>query len=261
MTSHSTLDKGFKMSRILPACLVFVSALTAVDSMAQDSSTSGEWHQSLDIYLLGPTIAGTAGIGPVEADVNVDAESVFKNLKGAFLGMYAAEKDGWGVFADIVYMDLEADIGSKDSAVSGEIGNKQFTGAVSATRRVSPQWQILAGAMYTDISMSLRTSGPLGGQNRGRSESWVDPFLGAKFETPLGERWNFGGFGYLGGFGVGSDLMWSLNAGFAYRFSKRNSLTLMYRYIDFDYEDGKGLNRFKFDIAEHGPAVGWRFSF
>ena len=77
----------------------------------------------------------------------------------------------------------------------------------------------------------------------------------------MGEHWTFSSFGYLGGFGVGSDLMWSLNAGAAYPISERNAFTVMYRYIYFDYEDGDGLDRFRFDIAEHGPAIGWRFSF
>jgi len=33
------------------------------------------------------------------------------------------------------------------------------------------------------------------------------------------------------------------------------------RYLDFDYEDGQEADRFKFDMKQYGPAVGFRFDF
>lgn len=253
----TTLDR----KRLPSAVLALIAAAWSLNAAAQSSASSDDWRQTLDIYLLAPTIEGTTGIGPTDTDVDVDAETVFDTLQGAFLAMYAAEKETWGVFADIVYMDLEADIEGPNGLVTGELGNKQFTGALAGTRRMNEHWQLMAGAMYTDITLSLDTQGPMGDQRRRRSESWVDPFIGARFETPLGEKWGFGAFGYWGGWGVGSDAMWSVNAGFGYRFGEHNGITLLYRYIDFNYEDGEGLDRFRFDIAEHGPALGWRIRF
>ncbi len=252
------INRSIKWANRLALALCF--CLSPLQTVAQEGA-SDEWRQSFHLYLLGPTIEGTSGIGPADADVDVDAGDVFDMLEGAFLGMYSAEKNGWGVFADIVYMDLESDFEAAQGAVTGEFGNKQLTAAVSATRRLNANWQVLAGGMYTDVKLSLDTSGPASGQHLRRSESWVDPFVGARFDSPMGERWSFTSFGYLGGFGVGSDLMWSLNAGVGYHFSERNAVTLLYRYIDYDYEDGEGRDRFRFDIAEHGPALGWRFSF
>lgn len=236
-------------------------AFCAATSAQANSRNSSGWSQEFLIYLLGPTIEGTAGIGPASLDVDVDAESVFENLDGAFLGMYAAERDDWGIFIDTVYMDLEADLEGPGGLVSGELGNKQLTAAAAATRRVSENWQLMGGLMYTDIKLSLDVSGPLGDRSASRSESWVDPFVGARVGADLSEHWHIGGFGYIGGFGVGSDLMWSLNAGIEYQFSDRNAVSFLYRYISFDYDDGEGLDRFVFDIAEHGPALGWHFRF
>lgn len=247
--------------RILAVLLPLLVAL-GPPAMAQDQTDGTDaWHQSIHLYLLAPTIDGTAGIGPANADVDVDPGTVFDTLDGAFLGMYTAEKDGWGVFLDVVYMDLEADLEAAGGVVAGELGNRQFTGALSGSYRLNDQWQLLAGGMYTDVTVTLDVTGPLQNRRAKRSESWWDPFVGAKVETALGERWHFAGFAYLGGFGVGSDLMWSANAGFGYRLTERNSLTLLYRYISYDYEDGRGADRFRFDIAEHGPALGWRFEF
>lgn len=243
-----------------PALATLLSLSLFTQAQAEESNPSG-WSQEFLIYLLGPTIEGTAGIGPAELDVDIDAESVFDNLDGAFLGMYAAERDDWGVFIDTVYMDLAADIEGPGGLVTGEFGNKQLTAAAAATRRVSDNWQLMAGLMYTDIKLSLDVSSPQGDRSARRSESWVDPFVGARVGADLNENWHIGGFGYLGGFGVGSDLMWSLNAGIEYQFSDRNAVSFLYRYISFDYDDGEGLDRFVFDIAEHGPALGWHFRF
>lgn len=228
-----------------------------------DGATTDDtaWRQSAIIYLLAPTISGTTGIGPVDSDVEIDPKSVFESLDGAFLGIYAAEKGRWGVLADVIYMDLRADLEGDLGVLSGRLTNKQFNLALAATYRLSEQWQLLAGGMYTDLSLKLDVQRPNQSVRRRTSESWIDPVVGARFTTPTGEKWEFGAMALVGGFGVGSDLLWSLNASFSYAFSDRMRLMLGYRYIDFDYEDGAGRDRFRFDVAEHGPALGVRFDF
>jgi len=85
--------------------------------------------------------------------------------------------------------------------------------------------------------------------------------VGLRFATPISERWGFAGFGQLGGFGFNADLVWQLTGSFSYRMTERSSLLLGYRYMDFGYESGKDADRFKFDVSEHGPALGFRFEF
>ncbi|MGB2419645.1 MAG: hypothetical protein ACPH9Z_05910, partial [Luminiphilus sp.] len=104
-------------------------------------------------------------------------------------------------------------------------------------------------------------SGPLNERNQRFDEDWVDPIVGVGYDVPLSQRWDFSGSALVGGFGVGSDLVMVFSASFGYRFNDWASITLGGRYLDFDYEDGDGLDRFKFDMREHGPAVGWRFDF
>ena len=52
-----------------------------------------------------------------------------------------------------------------------------------------------------------------------------------------------------------------LSGSLSYRFNHWSSLSLGYRYLDFDYDDGNGSDRFKFDLKEHGPSIGFRFDF
>lgn len=244
------------------AGLLAILMACAPAAWAQSGDAGGDgWSHAINIYLLAPTISGTAGIGPADADLDIDPSTVLDTLDGAFLGMYMAEKDRWGVFVDIVYMDLNEDLETPQGVLTGEIGNEQFIGGMAATYRLNDSWQLLGGGMYTDLTMRLDITGPLQTRRLKRTESWVDPFVGARYANEFGEKWSFAGFGFVGGFGVGSDFLWSVNAGFAYRLSQKTSLLLGFRYIDFDYEDGRGLDRFKFDVAQYGPAVGVRFDF
>jgi hypothetical protein len=241
---------------------LLLAGIASSDVFAGDpAGTSDGWKQSAVIYLLAPTIRGTAGIGPLDADVDIDPKAVFSNLDAAFLGVYLAEKERWGVYADVILMNLEADLEAGPDWLTGTAANRQFNAALGATYRISEHWQLLAGGMYTDLKLTLDVDRPLQSNRRQRSESWIDPFVGARFATDLNQAWSFSSLGYVGGFGVGSDLMWTLNASFTYSFSERWRMVLGYRYIDFDYEEGSGLQRFRFDVAEHGPAAGLRFDF
>jgi opacity protein-like surface antigen len=249
------------MNRLRLLTALLLAGGFSAAAAANDTGPDSGWKQSAVIYLLAPTISGTTGIGPADGDVDIDPKSVFSSLEGAFLGIYAAEKGRWGVLADVIYMDLGADLEGGLGVLSGKLNNKQFNLALAATYRLSDRWQLLGGGMYTDLSLKLDVQRPSQSVLRRTSESWVDPVLGARFTTPLGEKWGFGAMALVGGFGVGADLLWSLNASFDYSFSERWHLMLGYRYIDFDYEDGSGRERFRFDVAEYGPAAGIRFDF
>ena len=101
-----------------PSCSA-VFGLTLAFSMAmQPASAQSEssWSNQGLIYLLGPTLDGTSGIGPIDTDVDMSASDVFETLDGAFLGMYRGEGERWGVMIDVVYMDLKAD-GSGDGCL------------------------------------------------------------------------------------------------------------------------------------------------
>ncbi len=67
--------------------------------------------------------------------------------------------------------------------------------------------------------------------------------------------------GDIGGFGVGSDFAWQAIATLRWQFSPRTGVGLAYRHLDMDYEDGKGANRFLYDVATSGPALGVVFTF
>ena len=266
MTSAPSAMTSAPHKSLLPRVRFTLSGLAAalcfVLPAAHGQSEPGWSNQGL-IYLLGPTLDGTSGVGPIDTTVDLSAGDVFDNLDSAFLGMYRGEGERWGVMIDIVYMDLKADGAGDGGAFSGEVEVEQTTAIASATYRLSPTTQLMAGALYNDVSAGIALKGP---RDRIREQSagddWIDPIVGVLFETPVGKgSWSFTGAAQLGGFGVGSDLVTILTGSFSYRFNHWSSIDIGYRYLDFDYEDGDSLDRFKFDMKEHGPAIGWRFDF
>lgn len=234
-----------------------------LNAQAAGAQTESGWSNQGLIYLLGPALDGTSGIGPVDTEVDLSAGDVFDNLDSAFLGMYRGQGARWGVLVDVVYMDLKAGGSGERGLLSGEVEVEQTTAIVSATYRLSSTTQLMAGALYNDVSASVSLRGARDRMRKQeRGEDWIDPVVGVLFETPVGGgNWSFTGAAQLGGFGVGSDLVTILTGSFSYRFNEWSSVDVGYRYLDFDYEDGDGPDRFKFDMKEHGPAIGWRIDF
>ena len=178
--------------------LAITLVFTAHTAVAQ---TESGWSNQGLIYLLGPTLDGTSGVGPFDTDVDLSAGDVFDNLDSAFLGMYRGEGQHWGILVDIVYMDLKADGSGDRGALSGEVELEQTTAIVSATYRLSPTTQLMAGALYNDIAGSISLTGPIK-ETRGLSmgDDWVDPIVGVLYETPVGGgNWSFTGSAQIGG--------------------------------------------------------------
>lgn len=243
---------------VLAVALV-AAAPNAFSQVSADAAPP--WKNTVELYLMGPSLDGTVGLGQVEGDVDVDAGAVFDTLDGAFLGTYIGEANRWGVLVDLAYMDLKEDGTGLTGLVDYEVNVKQTIFGVVGLYRLTDTLQFTFGGRYVDVSNRLTLSGP--NQVRGAkvSESWFDPTIGLRYVAPLGERWVFNAGADIGGAGVGSDLTWFWAANVAYRMTERSQIYAGYRYIYFDYEDGEGRDRFKFDMAQHGPLVGFRFEF
>ena len=241
--------------------MALIASLLAVFQTARAEDTESGWDHSLVLYLLAPTIEGTVGVGRIEGDMKVNPRTVLDTIQAGFLGGWTSTRGKWGYMIDLVYMDLEEDVELLDGRVPGEIGNTQLIAVLQGLYELTDSLQLMGGLLYNDLTMKVRLEGPQQPRKVKTGESWVDPMIGLRFHSPISARWDFIGFGQVGGFGVGADFTWQLGANFNFRMTERTSLLLGYRYIDFDYDSGDGRERFKFDIAEHGLAAGFRFDF
>jgi hypothetical protein len=93
------------------------------------------------------------------------------------------------------------------------------------------------------------------------TETWFDPMIIARIKKSEVDKFVYQFRGEIGGFGIGSDLAWQIQAYAGYRFSKLFEMTAGYRIISLDYESGSGQDRFEYDVDTSGPVIRFGFNF
>ena len=75
--------------------------------------------------------------------------------------------------------------------------------------------------------------------------------------------WNWILRGYIGGFGVGSDFAWRLDAGATYGFGKQWEAAIFYKILSIDYETGTSgaPSIYTWDGTESGITFGVGYHF
>ncbi|MCC6660426.1 MAG: hypothetical protein IT437_06025 [Phycisphaerales bacterium] len=216
--------------------------------------------------------------GDVEArgaKATMDASAMdFMDEKGsmmAFSGRLEAGRGKWGAFLDGTIAQLGAE--DQSGPVGGDIG-VDFTmgilefgamyrlgewvteGRESGVER-SMTFDLYAGGRYNYVELDVS---PPGGGEESKVGTWVDPIFGARLVAPLGQHWELRGSADVGGFGVASDLAYSVTAMAGYQFRMfGNPATAYagYRVLAQDY----GANRFTWDVVLHGPLLGLKIEF
>jgi hypothetical protein len=79
-------------------------------------------------------------------------------------------------------------------------------------------------------------------------KDWVDPIVGVRAQWNINDKWFLAGKSDIGGFGVGSQLAWTLEATVGYNFTDKVSAELGYRYLHTDYDSDSIL----YDVAQAG---------
>jgi hypothetical protein len=165
----------------LAALLVGATCSSAL-ALAQ---TADEWQFQVILYGYLPKIGGTTDFPPRfgGGDVSVSPNTILKNLNGVFMGMAEVSRGPWGVYSDLMYLDVgntksdtrDFSIGgigipasasaSLDFSVRGWVWT--FAGTYQVVKQPEAWLQILAGARLLDVDQSLgvELNGDLGPLN------------------------------------------------------------------------------------------------
>lgn len=239
------------------ACLPATSPVTAL---------AESWQQTVTVYLVGASMSGEADIGSVTADVDVSFGDILDNLEFGAMLAYRAERGPWALNGDLIFLSLEqtkTGIGPAGN-LAAKVEGDQLMVELDLGRALTERLEAYVGLRYwqVDADITVGGGGPLGETlAASEKENWVDPVLGLRYALPLGERWVLAGRGDIGGFGIGSDFSWHVTVYAGWRMTEQATLLLGFRYLDVDYDDGTGSDRFLWDVAEGGPTLGlaWRF--
>lgn len=243
--------------RIVASAVLALIAAAVPPALAEE----GGFRSSAEVYLMGASMAGTVGLGPLETAIDVPSSTIFENLDFAVLGGYRGAGPKWGVQADVVYMALGQDGTGSQGVVSAHVGAKELIVEVDAVYRLSGRFELLAGLRYSGLKTEARWYGPRETREESVDEGWLDPVVGAQLFVPLSKSLEVQLRGDVGGFGVGCDFTWQALARLNWQASKALQLGVGYRALDQDYASGEGNAAFAWDVLQQGPiaAVGLRF--
>jgi hypothetical protein len=244
------------------------TGVMAQDTIPKPSTTSeNSWNFLLEPYFMFPNMKGTSGVGILpEVEVDANPGDIFDKLSFGAMLYFEAGNDHWAFSSDIVYMNLKQDLKTGVVIQSGEAEAKQFIWELAAMHKLFSRLEGGIGIRLNSMDMGIHLvrntigGGTEAGSNSA-SEMWVDPFIVARIKSDPARKFIYQLRGDIGGFGIGSDLAWQIQAYAGYRFSKLFQMTVGYRYIGMDYDKGSDENRFLYDIDTFGPVVRVGFNF
>ena len=240
------------------AATFLLGAATVSPAQAQGS----DWHYLVAPYLMFPNMKGETGIGELPLiPVDADPGDVFSNLHFGAMLYAEMQNDTWTLSSDILYMDLEEDIDERVIINGGSVGVSQLGWELAVMRRFTPNLELGIGVTYNRLEADVDIDVGPGTFSVGTTEDWIDPTIVGRATFPINDQWYFQTRANIGGFGVGSDLMWQLAAEVGYKSSERWSFSFGYRVIDFDYDHGSDENRFVYDMQTFGPQIKAAYSF
>lgn len=257
--------------------------LALSDAVATEATRgNGGWQFGAFIYGYYPDIAIKSTLpNGNSSDVTVDAHDLFNHLKFAALGSFEARKANWGVFSDLIYMDVgqfksrfhDFAIGNiglpADVSASLNFDLKSIVWTVAATYRTVASQQtaldVFGGARLLDTKVTLDWTlngniGPIPAPGRaGTSEtrdSYIDGIVGIKGRTAFGtdRKWFVP---YYLDVGTGeSDLTWQAMGGLGYAF-KWGELISGWRYVDYKFKSDSPNESESFNGPFLGAAFHW----
>jgi hypothetical protein len=88
-------------------------------------------------------------------------------------------------------------------------------------------------------------------QTISRQDDWFDPYVGLRGRYNFNKTFYTAVRGEIGGFGVGADLMWQVEAVVGINLTRSIFTEVGYRALGADYEK----NGLLFDVVTHGPQI------
>lgn len=251
-------------------CLIIAGLLGCSSIQATEQHAEEDWDFKLTPYLWFAGLKGdVATIPPLPAaPIDVSASDALSDTESSLMFLFEAKKNRHGVSAGLTYSDVR----EKDTAIPAPINlimhttTKTTIGTLGyqyeAYRDESTMVNALAGLRYWKLDSELKFrdgKGVLAGKSISHDESWLDPVIGINAVTSFGPnaRYYLSGNVGIGGFGVGSDMFYDLNANLGYQWNDAIGTAIGYRIFDVDYKDGA----FLYDAKQQGFLLSLTWSF
>ncbi len=253
---------------------ILLSVALPLSAQAQMKADELEWGAS--IYGWFPSVSGQTAFPTGGTSISVDADKLLENLKFTFMGTLEVQKGPWGVWTDVIYMNLgnsksaTRDFILPQRAIPADVSANfdydlkawlwTIAGTYSLVKKPEYSLQALLGARMIDAKQSLDFNfngniASLGLPTRSGSAevtltNW-DAIIGVKGRASFGDGLKWFVPYYLD-VGTGqSKLTWQGIVGVGYAFNW-GSIVAAWRYLDYEFKSGSPVENLSFN----GPAIG-----
>jgi hypothetical protein len=235
---------------ILPVLLLAGVLCGSAQAQSAQPEAARPWQWEVSAYMLGASLDGKTGAGPIVVDVDQSFSEILENLEFGFMGRARATRGAWSFGTDVIYMGLGASADRPNLDIHVDVD--QWAAEFNVGYQLAPIFRSLIGVRYNQLSTAIELQG-IGRSTSGKVD-WWDPFIGGILTLPIGERWNFQLHADIGGFAIGaaSDLAWQIEMLVNWSFTPRTALMMGYRWISIDYDH----NGFVYDMLSQGPQLG-----
>ena len=247
----------------LTACLAVVAAAAALCSSA---ASAEDWTTDLKAYLFLPWADfGVETAGGATLETSLDPGDLVEALKFGLMFAGDTHRGKTSLLYDIFYTDLDFS-GSLAAPVPVNVDTNMklllasFGVGYDLERTKTGFVQVFGGLRYVKLDNSVTLSGtgtPAAVVGLSRSDDYLEPLVGLRGRTQVGDRTSLGGYMNVGGFGVGSEFTFDGYVGLDYAISDTKIASAGVRYLSIDYEAGNA----DLDVDMLGPVIGlaWKF--
>jgi hypothetical protein len=257
---------GTRLARLLAAGLLIASTASVVRAEDDDPTA---WHVTLTPYIWAPGLYGDVTVRGVPATLDASFLDIMEetDLAVGLAGHLEVTRGRLGVFGDGVYLKTKVeDAGTTGLDVTTRMWFLEFGAQYrlldTTTDRVpGVTFDLYGGGRYTFLELGLDTRGA---PSTKQKKSWVDPIVGARFGLHFSPHWFLLVGGDVGGFGVGSDLAWSVVGLLGYKWQAAGlewTVLAGYKALSQDYSSGPTTGQFRWDTTLHGPVLGLSIRF
>jgi hypothetical protein len=264
------------------ALILNIAAFAALPNLAQSadlapqqSAPQKDWTLVVSPYIWTASLSGKGRLAGFDTDVDVPFSDIFKNLDFAAMGNIEITNDQWGGYFDGQYVRTS----QSENILGNKIGldiktttlsagafftayETEFSGSTVFGKPRKLSIEPTAGVRWTQLKAGVSAFG----LKADRTADWTDPFIGARVNVDLTDRWNLFSEVDVGGFGVGSKISVNAQSYLGYRTMMVGNPTILragYRvlYQDYQGEDFTGSNKLRWNVTQHGPVVGFSMLF
>ncbi len=230
--------------------------------------TASGWHFTLAPYLWMPRSELDLTVGEFSRSATLDFSQVVDDLRFGVSVHFEATWREWTLLLDALYFKLEKEAPTETGVpteidfeeVLFELGGTYQLVALPVGGRGRITVEALAGGrlMYVDAELSI------GPQRNLRTATFVDPMVGGRIVYHAFDRVTLWTRADVAGFGISdgqSQLTYNLIAGLDWRFARRASVSVGWRYMHVDFGKGGGAGRFAADLSMSGPFLAFGLGF